>query len=415
MIGLSEEQIALFKSRNCAVACSSGVDSVVLTHLLVQAGIKPTLLHVNYGLRGVASDDDAAFVENLGQRLNLDVVIEKHSLAHLKNSSGNIQAEARTIRYQLFHDWLSEHENSVVLLAHHADDQIETFYLNLARKSGVAGLAAMPEQRDRIIRPLLKFRKAEIRQFAAEQRISFREDASNASNDYSRNKLRNLIIPELEKAIPTLHESIGIMISKFQEEFTESGARVATLLSDILNDLFLPNNLLKSCSETEVLLLFEALGFGPAQVPEILTLQRKGAFVEAGENKHDIAAIYKGIGGFELAVKTELPLPQLQITEVNTLPPVFTKTELYLDADQLNGELQVRRIQTGDRMRIVGMKGSKLLSDILNDNKAGIRAKQQAVVVTDNKNILWFPGYAVAPDAVATATSTHILKVWLEA
>src|SRR5690606_38938698 len=105
-------------------------------------------------------------------------------------------------------------------------------------------------------------------------------------------------------------------------------------------------DLLRQSTESEVLLLFEALGLNAAQLRELLALTRKGTYVEAGENKHDIQAIYKDLGGFELLLKSEAPLPTLHIEEVSELPKDFTKNELYLDADKLKGELQLRRIQT---------------------------------------------------------------------
>jgi tRNA(Ile)-lysidine synthase len=410
MISLRKEHIDLFSVNECYVACSGGIDSVVLVHLLLAAGITPGIIHVNYHLRGAASDGDEAFVRDLAIQYNLPLIVEHADLSALKHGSGNIQQAARDARYAVFRKVIAE-EGARVLLAQHLDDQLETFYLALARNAGVRGLACMPWEKNSIVRPLLHLSKEALRAYAEANDINWREDASNAESDYNRNKLRNLILPELKAAIPTLTESIPLLIAQFQQSLKESEARVADLLTEILKDGFIPNTVLKNCIETEVLLLFEALGLTPAQLTELLILQRKGSFVEAGENAHDVAAIYKGLGGFELALKTLPPLPQLLIEEVAALPTVFTKTELYLDADKLKGELQLRRLQTGDRIRIVGMQGSKLLSDILNDHKAGIRAKQTAVVVTDGTSILWFPGYTVAPTAIASANSSRILKL----
>lgn len=404
--------IEALRKQACFVACSGGVDSVVLVHLLLEAGIRPGIIHVNYHLRGSDSDADEAFVRSLAQEHGLEIIVEQADLSSLKNGNGNIQQAARDVRYVLFRKVIEE-RNAQVVLAQHRDDQLETFYLALARNAGLRGLAGMPLEKDGIVRPLLNISKELIRSYAESMQITWREDVSNASNDYSRNKLRNLILPELQKALPSLSESVMLLVSHFQRELQENEQRVANLLHEILETQFISNELLRKIKESEVLLLFEALGLNPAQLRELLSLKRKGAFVEAGENNYDIHAIYKGLGGFELLLKTELPLPTLSIEEVSELPKVFTKNELYLDADKLNGELQLRRTQTGDRMRLVGLQGSKLLSDILNDNKAGIRDKQKAVVLTDGTTILWFPGYAVAPEALASEKSERILKVSL--
>lgn len=404
--------IEALRKKACFVACSGGIDSVVLVHLLLEAGIRPGIIHVNYHLRGSDSDADEAFVRSLAHEHELEIIVEQADLSSLKDGSGNIQQAARDVRYVLFRKVIEE-RNAQVVLAQHRDDQVETFYLALARNAGLRGLASMPKEKDGIVRPLLNVSKESIRSYAESKQITWREDASNASNDYSRNKLRNLILPELQNDLPSLSESVMLLVSHFQRELQENERDVADLLPQILETQFISNELLRQSTESEVLLLFEALGLSAAQLRELLTLTRKGAFVEAGENKHNIQAIYKGLGGFELLFKTELPLPSLSIEDVSELPKVFTKNELYLDADKLKGELQLRRIQTGDRMRVIGLQGSKLLSDILNDNKAGIRAKQKAVVVTDGTTILWFPGYAVAEDGLASKKSERIVKVSL--
>lgn len=405
--------IEVLRKQTCFVACSGGIDSVVLVHLLLEAGIRPGIIHVNYHLRGADSDADEAFVRSLAQEHGLEIIVEQADLSSLKDGSGNIQQAARDVRYALFRQIIEE-RNAQVVLAQHRDDQVETFYLALARNAGLRGLACMPTEKDGIVRPLLNVSKESIRSYAESKQITWREDVSNASNDYSRNKLRNLILPELQNALPSLSESVMLLVSHFQRELQEQERRVANLLQDILVTQFISNDLLRQSTESEVLMLFEALGLSPAQLRELLSLTRKGAFVEAGENTYGIQAIYKDLSGFELLLKTELPLPTLSIEHASELPKVFTKNELYLDAEKLKGELHLRRIQTGDRMQIIGMDGSKLISDILNDYKAGIRAKQDAVIVTNGPTILWFPNYAIAPFYLASKSSTRILKITIQ-
>src|SRR5690606_30915618 len=143
--------------------------------------------------------------------------------------------------------------------------------------------ACMPTEKDGIVRPLLNVSKESIRSYAEKKQITWREDVSNASNDYSRNKLRNLILPELQNALPSLSESVMLLVSHFQRELQEQERRVANLLQDILVTQFISNDLLRQSTESEVLMLFEALGLSPAQLRELLSLTRKGAFVEAGE------------------------------------------------------------------------------------------------------------------------------------
>jgi tRNA(Ile)-lysidine synthase len=202
------------------VACSGGVDSMVLLSILHQLGKKIHVLHVNYHLRGEASNLDQQVIEDFCTNHAIPISIHSIELQHELENGGNLQDIARKVRYEFFKKHATE-PNSKIVLAHHADDQIETFLLNIARKAGVMGLACMLPEHGTFIRPLLPFSKQEILEFALKEGIVWREDASNQSNKYRRNSIRNVFLPEIEAQLPEFRESCLYLIKQFQKNQVE--------------------------------------------------------------------------------------------------------------------------------------------------------------------------------------------------
>ena len=202
------------------VACSGGVDSMVLLSVLHQLGKTIHVLHVNYQLRGEASDLDQQLIEDFCNQHSIPYSIHSVELSKELENGGNLQDLARNVRYTFFKEKALEIHTKIVL-AHHADDQLELFLLNIARKSGVMGLSCMLPEYGRIIRPLLPFSKQEILEFAKKEGIVWREDASNQSNKYRRNSIRNVFLPEIEAQLPEFRESCLYLIEQFQKNQVE--------------------------------------------------------------------------------------------------------------------------------------------------------------------------------------------------
>jgi len=202
------------------VACSGGVDSMVLLSVLHQLGKTIHVLHVNYQLRGEASDLDQQLIEDFCNQHSIPYSIHSVELSKELENGGNLQDLARNVRYTFFKEKALE-THSKIVLAHHADDQLELFLLNIARKSGVMGLSCMLPEYGRIIRPLLPFSKQEILEFAKKEGIVWREDASNQSNKYRRNSIRNVFLPEIEAQLPEFRESCLYLIEQFQKNQLE--------------------------------------------------------------------------------------------------------------------------------------------------------------------------------------------------
>ncbi len=207
-----------FSSKELLVACSGGADSIALLNALLELNHKPKVLHVNYGLRGSESEGDEQFVREFCENHNLCCFVEKCPIDLLKGEGKNLQNEARKFRRMLFEDWTKKSENHIVLLGHHADDQVETFFLNYFRGSGLWGLAGMELKNNQLVRPFLNLNKSELLDYLKQKGQAFRQDSSNFKNDYLRNLFRNKLLLELEKSIPSLKNSVLFLQEKFREE-----------------------------------------------------------------------------------------------------------------------------------------------------------------------------------------------------
>lgn len=185
------------------LAISGGVDSVVLLHLLVSAGQKPILAHVNYGLRGNESNEDADFVNALAKTYNLVLETLVIDTEQAFGNAQNLQDTARKLRYNWFDELKQKHGCQGVLAAHHLDDKLEGFLMSWLRGGTVQGLIGMKERRqDGLLRPLLPFAKADLLDYAARNGLAWREDASNAKDLYTRNFLRLHVLPKLKQLQP---------------------------------------------------------------------------------------------------------------------------------------------------------------------------------------------------------------------
>lgn len=181
------------------IGVSGGVDSMVLAHLFVQAGFKVGMAHVNYGLRGVESDRDEQLVLEIATLWDQTFHVTRYDD---KGTTGNFQEKARNFRYNWFFSLMKENGYNLLALAHHADDQIETFFIQLIRSAGLKGLGAIKARDGYKIRPLLGVFKSDIYRYASQHGVPFREDQSNSENKYRRNLVRNEIIPALEMHLP---------------------------------------------------------------------------------------------------------------------------------------------------------------------------------------------------------------------
>lgn len=406
---------AKLAGKNVYLACSGGVDSLVLAHLLKDLCSKLTLIHVNYHLRGEDSNRDEQFVRSFGKQHQIEVQVNSvdYTSEH-PDRKINIQLAARDTRYTWFKQIQGLDPDNLIALAHHLDDQIETFYLNLARKSGLLGMTVMHPNMHSYIRPLLDWTKEEIYEYARLNQIEWGEDYSNAESKYARNKLRNIILPELYQAIPDLRESIQILVKQLQVVRENYTIKAQQLLKEYKRKTHtaIPKQVFRELSEDFRSVLLEQLH---VPIPNITALE---TLLNRSNGKQLLTKAQTFIvQDDELLIYPTTPTSSqatLKMENVDILPQQFSQEVIYLDSTKIQGSLFLRPWVKGDRMRIQGTQGSKLISHILKDAKVPLPERDSVLVLCDSQNILACYGYRVSPLALANDESPEKIKVWVE-
>lgn len=391
------------------MACSGGVDSIVLLHLLHQVKVKITVLHFNYQLRGKASDEDELLVRQTCEKLNVPFSVRKADTPKiLSTQGGNLQDVARKLRYAWFREILAQDSSHLVALGHHLDDQVETFFQHVARKSGIAGMAGMHENHKGIIRPLLAYEKKAIYAFAKENNIAWREDQSNESNLYTRNKLRNVVLPSIENSVPDLKESVQVLVNAFQQTRKMLEQNISGQLEQLSESGNWHLDDFDKATPEERAEIIGSFGISRSFIREIekIRFSQKGKKLYIGDFE-----ITREANAIHFQQKAATPVFILDTKLVESLPATFEKSVLYLDAARIYGNLRLRTWQNGDRMQPLEMQGSKLVSDILNHAKIPSHQKKHIQVLTDDRRILWIAGIKIASGITADEATEQILRV----
>lgn len=380
------------------LAVSGGVDSMVLADLFQVSGFDFHIAHINYHLRNEDS--------NLDQKLVFDFC-KKHKIPfHLYEVSKNdnqpensIQNWARELRYRFFRE-IQEKENlDYIVTAHHLNDQLETFIINLSKASGIRGLSGIPQNENGIIRPLLGFSKNEIYDFAKENEIEFREDQSNQKTDYLRNKIRHHIVPELEKInsdfLTNFSKSIHYInqAKDFINESVDNKIKILKINSSE-NQVVIDKEKFSQESELVRYEILKRFGFNDEnEMQKVLTAQTGSLFFnsefELVINRNEL--IFKK----KLEVRNEnLEKVLLEIIDNEIIIPQDIKSEIQefgncfwkIDQSKVQLPLKLRKKQEGDLFFPIGMIGKKKISKFFKDEKLSILAKQKIWLLCDAKN-----------------------------
>ena len=417
------------------LAVSAGIDSVVMCELFHQSGIRFDIAHCNFSLRGEESDGDELFVRNLAERLKVNVHVKKFETQEYADEEGiSIQMAARDLRYQWFKQLATDHGYDKIAVAHNLNDQAETFFINLLRGTGIAGLRAMKPCHDGIIRPLLIFPREEIINFATENECSYCEDSSNASDKYLRNRIRHHLLPLLKELQPELYPVFSENLERIadaekvylneierqrQIHVVETGSR--SLIN--IEGLLLLNPLqtylyefLKSFgfNETAVSQLISVLNDIPGKVflsaTHRLVKDRDDLIIEPlaeSSNDYEEVLINDNTQNIDVLFNIEFTsLDRLQLTKFDPSPSIA-----WIDKSKLSFPLTLRRMQTGDRFCPLGMKGFRKLSDFLTDLKIPLPDKQNTWVITSGVDIVWVVGYRVDDRYKVTSSTSVIFKI----
>lgn len=415
------------------VATSGGVDSMVLLALCLKTGANPIALHCNFKLRGKESDNDEIFVKEFCKTKNILCITTQFETATIaKENNEAIQVTARNLRYDWFDTFIQADPNAVLLTAHHQNDSVETFFINLLRGTGLYGLNGIPEKRNQIYRPLLIFSKNEIIAHANKNAIEYREDSSNQSTKYTRNKLRHEIIPSLESVSPQFSRKVVTLMNELKqttdyidlmvEDFQKTHMRIENSIS------YLPIAALNTLPYPIALRLLNGYGVSRLQFSEIIKLgnAQTGAIIENENFTFLKDRTNLLISAKQLTEKVDIDLHKDQVpvtfrsfntairfTIISEKPTMFSNDIAYLDADKLQFPLHISNQFIGLKIQPLGMKGHKLVSDILTDAKQNRFEKMRQLIVQDKKNIVWIVGQTLHHHYRLTEDTKNILKVEL--
>ena len=409
------------------VACSGGLDSIVLSWLMHQLDYNIALAHCNFNLREEESDDDELFVTAFANDLDIDFYVKSfNTKAVAQTNSGSIQMIARDLRYKWFKELLSTKNYDYVLTAHHADDCLETFLINLSRGTGIEGLTGIPEQNDEVIRPLLKFSRVDILAYAKANNLAWREDSSNAETKYLRNKIRQELVPVLKNLNPNF-------LSNFlntQERLRASASILDNTKKELRDDLFVhENNLVRIAIEklekllpmdTYLYLLFKEYGFTAWKDIHKLLKAESGKEVHSSthrlvKDRKELLLVAKSdkVEGKYFINKNdkEVGIPVKLKMEVVSAITETSRNILYLDMEKLIFPLMLRKWSKGDYFYPLGMRGKKKLSKYYKDEKVNVVAKEKQWLLVNKEEIVWGIGRRADERYKGTQSTKTILKI----
>jgi tRNA(Ile)-lysidine synthase len=403
------------------LAVSGGVDSVVMAHLFKEAGFPFAVVHCNFSLRGKASDADETFVRKLAERHDVPCFVKRFETeAYARENRLSIQEAARNLRYAWFEEVRQKEKYTQICTAHHRDDSQETFFINLLRGTGLAGLTGVPVKNNRVIRPLLFAFKAELEAYALENRLKYRQDKSNESDDYLRNRLRHQLFSLLETLNPAYRQTLDRSMRQLSEANTVlhdyTLLRRGELLKPAGKEWVVRLDTLKETSPLSfwLLVLLNDFGFSETVLHNLADLLAKKAY--AGKvfqaDNYELLVESQQLR-IRKRVRNKKRSPSLKISRKQasyTLPfpfeLAFKKAGPHskipresmvgcLDTDKLKFPLLLRKYKTGDRFRPLGMKGSKLVSDFMTDHKFPQSVKENTWVLESEGQIAWLVGLRI--------------------
>ena len=413
------------------IAISGGMDSVVLTHLCYKMKFNIALAHCNFNLRGDESDADEDFVLQLAEDLNLEVFIESFDTeTYAKEQQLSTQMAARNLRYAWFNELMEQLQFDYLLTAHHADDNLETFLINLSRGTGLEGLTGIPEINGTIVRPLLAFSRQELEGYATENKITWREDSSNITTKYLRNKIRHDVIPALKGANPHVLQNFNKTLSFLQDSNEIIEDRIVEIQKKVVSvekDLIRLNiKKLQKLSNPKAYLYQLLKDFNFTEwddVTALLTAQSgKQVFSETHRLLKDRNALILSENVLINDVKISIPEIEGQVEtphgtmcfETVKQINVSNASTIYVDCETLEFPLTFRKWEEGDFFYPFGMKGKKKLSKYFKDEKLSLIEKEHIGLLCSGTDIVWIVGKRPDDRFKVTENTKTILKIELK-
>ena len=399
---------------------------MVLAHLCSLNKMDFSIVHCNFQLRGYESDMDAFFVEDLARKLGKKIYIKDFDTdSYVNINKVSLQMAARELRYRWFEELMKKNKIKTLVTAHHADDNLETFIINLSRGTGIKGLTGIPAKTSNISRPLLIFSRAQIMQFAEIKNISWREDHSNLDKKYLRNKIREDVIPRLRE----LHPGFLGNYEATRANLEGSAALLENYLAEIKQELFqqeddlirIPINALLKLDPIKVYMyeLFHQYGF--KEWNDVVGLLTASSGKEIYSQTHRLLKDRQylllqplhpsTIEKFKIdAASGTITKPiNMKIDEVKAMGEQ-SKRILYVDKETLNHKLSIRKWEKGDYFYPFGMNGTKKVSKFYKDEKLDLISKEKQWLLCSGDAIVWIIGRRGDDRFKVTPETKNILR-----
>ncbi len=422
-----EQHFSFLKKKKLLIALSGGIDSVVLTHLLHDLGYTIAVAHCNFHLRGKEANEDQAFCQNLAAQLHIPFhTVDFDTKKYIEDQKVSIQMGARALRYEWFEKIRQENQYDFLLTAHHAQDNVETFFINLLRGTGLKGLTGIPEKQDYKIRPLLPFSKKAIQEYAEKQKIEWREDDSNSEEKYVRNQIRLQILPKLEEISPQFLEQFqkttqylkdyeelidSVLQEKLEKIRKEKGEEVLFDIPQLLKLIPL---------ETHLHLIFSPYGF--TEIKDVVNVIKGESGKQLYSDQYRLVKSRDTL--FLLKKESPFLLEEYSIVEEDLLKnelvlenyvrpqPFYRQKQVEIDREKLIFPLKLRKKKSGDLFYPKGMKGKKKVSKFFKDEKLSIHQKEHVWILENgNKAVIWIVGLRLDDRFKTEEKTQKIIKI----
>ncbi|MFL2621056.1 MAG: tRNA lysidine(34) synthetase TilS [Flavobacteriaceae bacterium] len=414
------------------VAVSGGLDSMVLTNLCLKLGFKISIAHCNFCLRDSESDLDEKFVRDFAESNSVPFFSKSfQTKLHSKRYGLSIQMAARELRYEWFSYLQLKHDFDWVFTAHHTDDNIETFIINLSRGCNIHSLSGIPEKNDGIIRPLLIFNRGDLLNYAIDSKLKWREDSSNSSLDYQRNRVRHSIIPVLKEVFPNFNKNFN----KTKKYISSSLDLINNHITNIEKDIIIFSSKyekhfdvskIKSLVSVKSYLYPLFFKYGFTDWNEIYNLLEAQSGKEIHSKTHRIIKDRKVL----ILVSNQILLPKEQIIsslekpiyidhmncllKINKSSRISNNSDdnvIYIDDTQLEYPLILRPWKNGDYFFPKGFNKRKKLSKFFKDEKLSVVDKSKLMLLCSKDKIVWILGIRQDSRFIATSKSKSISKI----
>lgn len=427
------------KQDKILLTVSGGVDSMVLMSLCVNSGYKVGVAHCNFCLRGAESDEDEILVQERARKYGIECHNKRfNTTAEMELTGESMEMAARRLRYTWFQELCQKYGYTVIAVAHHIDDSIETFFINLLRGTGLRGLTGIHNQVGRVVRPLMFATRKEIMEYALQKHIPYREDSSNKSTKYLRNKIRLGLTPRIREISPRfpfiMYRNIERLMAaqRFIDCAIDNIYEQTATLQDGIYTIHVDKII---HTESREFVIYEILnsrfGFKGDTVDGLCRALAAECSGKRFYSRTHVAYIDRGnikIAPIEENDCCEVVVRQgqqraycgnsvlyFELCDVDSLATYNVADNIaLLDADKIQYPLTLRRWKDGDSFTPFGMNGSKKVSDYLIDHKVSMPEKNRQFVMLSEGRIAWLVGRRIDDEVRITKSTERVLRITKE-